>query len=145
MIAIDTNLLIYAHRRDTRQHEASAAALRTLAEGTGAWAIPWPCIHEFLAVATNARMWKAASTALEAVRQVQAWRTSESLVFLAETDGYWEVLGEILATSRVAGPTTHDARIAALCRLHGVRELWTADRDFSRFPGLTVRNPLTGS
>jgi uncharacterized protein len=45
---------------------------------------------------------------------------------------------------RIAGPQVHDARVAALCRLHGVRELWTADRDFGRFPGLTVRNPLVG-
>jgi uncharacterized protein len=42
----------------------------------------------------------------------------------------------------VIGPQVHDARVAALCRVHGVRELWTADRDFSRFPGLAVRNPL---
>ena len=45
---------------------------------------------------------------------------------------------------RIAGPQVHDARVAALCRLHGVCELWTADRDFGRFPGLTVRNPLVG-
>jgi predicted nucleic acid-binding protein len=47
-----------------------------------------------------------------------------------------------LTAGRVAGPQVHDARVAALCRLHGVQELWTADRDFGRFPGLKVRNPL---
>jgi predicted nucleic acid-binding protein len=47
-------------------------------------------------------------------------------------------------TSHVVGPQVHDARVAALCRLHGIRELWTADRDFSRFPQLRVRNPLVG-
>jgi uncharacterized protein len=44
----------------------------------------------------------------------------------------------------IAGPQVHDARLGALCRLHGVRKLWTADRDFGRFPGLTIRNPLVG-
>ena len=39
----------------------------------------------------------------------------------------------------------HDARVAALCRQHGVRELWLADRDFNRFAGLTVVNPLLGN
>jgi predicted nucleic acid-binding protein len=38
----------------------------------------------------------------------------------------------------------HDARIAALCVQHGVRELYSADRDFSRFPQIAVRNPLIG-
>lgn len=42
------------------------------------------------------------------------------------------------------GPRVHEARIAALCLLHGVGELWSADRDFSRFPELEVRNPLVG-
>jgi hypothetical protein len=49
---------------------------------------------------------------------------------------------EALTAGQVSGPQVHDARVAALCRLHGVRELWTADRDFSRFPGLKVKNPL---
>jgi hypothetical protein len=59
-------------------------------------------------------------------------------VFLAEADGYAEVLRD----ARVVGPRVHDARIAALCRQHAVTELWTADRDFSRFRGLITRNPL---
>jgi predicted nucleic acid-binding protein len=39
----------------------------------------------------------------------------------------------------------HDARIAALCLQHGVRELWSADRDFNRFPALRTRNPLVAA
>jgi uncharacterized protein len=50
----------------------------------------------------------------------------------------------VLDGSRVVGPQIHDARVAAICEHHGVRELWTADRDFGRFPGLRVRNPLVG-
>jgi predicted nucleic acid-binding protein len=73
---------------------------------------------------------------------VSAWLESPSLVTLAENDSYWAVLGECLSTGRAAGAQVHDARIAALCVAHGVRELWTHDRDFGRFPALTVRNPL---
>jgi predicted nucleic acid-binding protein len=47
-----------------------------------------------------------------------------------------------IVSGRIAGPRVHDARIAALCLAHGVRELWTADRDFSRFPSLATSNPL---
>jgi predicted nucleic acid-binding protein len=64
------------------------------------------------------------------------------VVLLGEAEGYWAKLSEVLARGRVAGPLVHDGRIAALCMLHGVRELWTADRDFSRFPGLVTKNPL---
>src|SRR5438067_1307500 len=80
----------------------------------------------------------------QALAQVEAWLDSPSLVLLAEAADHWPQLRAALAIGRVAGPQVHDARVAALCRLHGVRELWTADRDFGRFPDLRVRNPLVG-
>jgi predicted nucleic acid-binding protein len=65
-------------------------------------------------------------------------------VLLSEGEGYWQKLRQLLSGGRVSGPQVHDARVAALCTHHGVRELWSADRDFSRFPSLTARNPLVG-
>lgn len=52
MIAVDTNLLVYAHRKDSAWSQAARRCIRGLAEGRATWAIPWPCIHEFLAIAT---------------------------------------------------------------------------------------------
>lgn len=142
MIAVDTNLLVYAHRRDSDWHAASAEAVRGLAEGPEAWAIPWPCVHEFLAIVTHSRIYDPPSEMAAALDQVAAWLESPSLTLLPEGPGYVDRLAEVLVTSRVAGARVHDARVATLCLYHGVRELWSADRDFSRFPGLAVRNPL---
>lgn len=75
---------------------------------------------------------------------MDAWLESPSVVLPAETGDYWSNLRRLLESSRVTGPMVHDARVAALCGYHGVRELWTADRDFSRFVGVPVRNPLVG-
>lgn len=61
---------------------------------------------------------------------------------LAEGEGYWATLQALTGQARVAGPRVHDARLAAICLTHSVRELWTADRDFALFPTLRVRNPL---
>lgn len=144
MIALDTNLLVYAHREDSPWHDAAYARLAALAEGRMAWAIPWPCLHEFLAIVTHPRIYAPPSPLATAVDQVEAWLESPSVTLLAESEGYWMELRSALQEGRIAGPQVHDARIAALCRLHGVRELWTVDRDFGRFPGLTVRNPLVG-
>jgi predicted nucleic acid-binding protein len=63
---------------------------------------------------------------------------------LAESTSHWHELRDLIAAGGIAGPQVHDARIAALCRQHGVRELWSADRDFGRFPRLRVVNPLLG-
>ena len=116
-----------------------------LAEGRGPWAIPWPCLHDFLAIVTPSPGIITPPTPLEiALEQVDAWLESPSLVLLAEAPDYWPELHAALQAGRVAGPLVHDARVAALCLSHGVRELWSADRDFGRFPALRVRNPLVG-
>ncbi len=142
MIAVDTNLLVYAHRADSQWHAPAASVMRRLAEGKSAWALPWPCVYEFLAVVTHPRIYGPPTSMPQALDQVEAWTESPSLVWLAEGDAHWETLRDTLLASKVKGPQVHDARVAALCLRHGVRELLTADRDFSRFPGLRTRNPL---
>jgi hypothetical protein len=116
--------------------------VRELGEGSAPWAIPWPCVHEFLAIVTHPRVFSTPTPLDRALDQVDAWLESPSLVLLAESDEAWPLLREILVQSRVTGPKVHDARVAALCMVHAVRELWTADRDFGRFPALAARNPL---
>ncbi len=145
MIAVDTNLLVFAHREDSPFHGAASSSIARLAEGRGAWAIPWPCIHEFLAIVTHPRIYDPPTPLAKALDQVDAWLEAPGLNLLAESDGYWHELREMVETGQVAGGRIHDARVAAICRQHGVRELWTADRDFSRFPGLRTRNPLIES
>ncbi|HXP84616.1 MAG TPA: TA system VapC family ribonuclease toxin [Bryobacteraceae bacterium] len=145
MIAVDTNLLVYAHRRDSEWHAASGRVVTRLAESASPWAIPWPCIHEFLGVVTHPRVYRPASLLKEAVQQVEIWMESPSLRFIGELAGHWAELRPMLMAGKISGKAVHDARIAAICREHGIRELWTADRDFSRMVGITVRNPLTGA
>jgi uncharacterized protein len=142
VIAVDTNILVYAHRRDAPWHESASRCLKALAEGLGAWAVPWPCLHEFLAIVTHPRIYDPPSTSAQAVDQVDAWMESPTLHVIHETTGHWVEIRELLRAGKIVGPRTHDARVAAICLTNGVRELLTADRDFSRFPDLNVRNPL---
>ncbi|MFT3777490.1 MAG: PIN domain-containing protein [Ottowia sp.] len=142
MIALDTNLLVYAHRADSPFHAAAAPLVRQLAEGGSAWAIPWPCLHEFYAIATHPRVYAPPSTPAQALQQIDFWLESPTLHLLSETEAHWPQLRGLLGKGKVQGALVHDARVAALCLAHGVRELWSADRDFSRFPALRVRNPL---
>jgi len=142
LIALDTNILVGAHRRDSEFHAPASEALAALAVGDEPWALPWPCVHEFFSVVTRARVFEPASTFDEAVTQIDVWLGSPSVHLLTEGRVHWTTLRELITSSRTTGPRVHDARIAAICLEHGVRELWTADRDFSRFPQLRTRNPL---
>jgi uncharacterized protein len=143
LIAIDTNLLVYAHRSDAPFHSPAAKLLRELAEGSRLWAIPWPCVHEFLAKVTHPRIFKDPTPLTRAVEQVDEWLSSPSARTIGEPDDYFGILSQTLLQSQTTGARVHDARIAALCVAHGVDELWSADRDFSRFAKLSCRNPLT--
>ena len=144
MIAVDTNILVYAHREDSPFHDRAVKRISELAEGSAAWSIPWPCVYEFLAIVTHPRIYAPPTPFVRALDQVDAWLESPTLVLLAEPADHWLALRAVLARGRITGAQVHDARIAALCQHHRVRELWSADRDFNRFPALVVVNPLVG-
>lgn len=144
MIAVDTNILVYAHREDSPWHEAAASSVAALAGGAVPWGIPWPCLHEFFAVVTHPKIYAPPTPLAAAVDQIDAWLEAPTAILLAESGAHWATLRSLLEAGRVVGPQVHDARIAALCLQHAVAELWTADRDFNRFPSLKTRNPLVG-
>lgn len=142
MIAIDTNLLVYAHRPELPAHEVALKLLRSLPVRGGLFGLPWPCAHEFLAVVTNPRIFRDPTPSPVALAAARALADSESIRMLGEGAGYLDHLTEQVTRGGVRGGMVHDARIAAICRYHGVRELWSADRDFGRFPDLRIVNPL---
>lgn len=84
MIAVDTNLLVYAHRRDSELHSPANETLQAVAEGSETWGIPWPCVHEFLAIVTHPRIFDPPSSLADGLGQVDAWLESPTLVLLAE-------------------------------------------------------------
>jgi toxin-antitoxin system PIN domain toxin len=142
MIAIDTNILVYAHREESPFFERAFECIAECAEGLTSWAIPWPCIHEFFSIITHPKIYNPPTPIQNALEQLQAWVASPTLFLLAETPEYWKILRKIIFSSQINGPMVHDARIAALCVVNGVSELLTADRDFGRFNELKTRNPL---
>ncbi len=142
MIAVDTNVLVALVRSEYPHHAAARERIRDLAEGTAPWALPWACVQEFLAVTTNPRIFRVPLSPAQATDAIDALLESPSARLIAEGPGYWQTLRKLIVEGNISGPRVHDARIAAVCITHGVAELWTADRDFGRFPALRVRNPF---
>jgi toxin-antitoxin system PIN domain toxin len=142
VIAVDTNILVYAHRQDSRWFNAARSTIASLAEGHAPWAVPWQCLHEFLGVVTHPKIFNPPSTVEQAIKQIGYWLDSRTLALLTETADYWGILQQLVAATQTRGPRIHDAHIAALCLANGVTALWTADRDFSQFQKLKAENPL---
>lgn len=144
MIAVDTNLLVYSHREDSPFHSEAKDLIDSLRRGSATWAVPWPCVHEFISVVTNPRIFKKPTPLATSFATIRSWSRGENLILLSESSDYFEKLEETAMTGKVVGARIHDARVAALCEHHSITELWTADRDFSGFPKLKTRNPLKG-
>jgi hypothetical protein len=142
VIAIDTDILVYARRAESEHHAAASRVLRDLAEGNSPWAIPWPCVYEFLRVVTHPRLFRPASDLVRTLDELDSLFDAPSLTLLGEGANHRAHLRRMAQAGRATGNLAHDAHIAALLREHGVREFWTTDRDFSRFPGIVVRDPF---
>ena len=145
MIALDTNVLVYARREETPRHVAALSIVRRFAEGQDPWALAWPCVYEFVRVVTHPRVFTPPTPLEELLHDLESLLSSPSLSLLGEGPTHPEHMRRQLLAGAAAGNLAHDAHIAALAVEHGVRELWTADRDFDRFPGLVTRNPFERS
>lgn len=139
MIAVDSNILIYAHRAETDSHREAAAELSRLAEGPDLWALPVFCITEFLRVVTHRRVFHPSSTTRQAFDFVDGLAASPSCLVLRPGPRFVELLRETAERADARGNLIFDAQIAALCREHGVDTVLTRDHDFRRFAPLEVR------
>lgn len=144
MIAIDTNVLVYARRAELPHHSAARRIVRRLAEGDAPWAIPWPCVYEFVRVVTHPRILDPPSPLEGVLADLESLIAAPSLRLLGEGPAHPGHFRRIAADGGAKGNLAHDAHIAALVAEHGVDELWSADRDFARFSSIRVVNPFQG-
>ena len=142
MIAIDTNVLVYAVNSDDPRHEGCRRFLDD-ALANHLVRAPWTVLYEFLRVVTHPRVLPTHFTADQAWQFVAALLASPAFLPLAESDRHAGYAQRALAAPGVAGNLVHDAHIAAVLANHGITQIWTFDQDLRRFPGLTVKDPLT--
>jgi toxin-antitoxin system PIN domain toxin len=143
VIAVDTNILVYSHREEEGQYDEARSALESIWSTGRGWGLPWPCVHEFLAVVTNRKVYPDPTPMAVAIDAVHSF-IEVGARLLGESTAHLEIIDRLVMAGRVTGPKVHDARVAAICIGQGVEELWTVDRDFSYFPELRTRNPLVG-
>ena len=139
MIAIDTNILIYAHRAESDLHAAAARELVALAEGAAHWGLPIFCAVEFLRVVTHRRVFNPPSSLAQALDFLEGVVASPKCRIILPGAGFLALLTAASQRADARGNLMFDAQIAALCREHGIAELLTNDRDFECFERLDVR------
>lgn len=138
MIAVDTNVIIAAHRGEHPLHARASARLRAVVEANIPWALPVFCIGEFIRVVTHARVFKPPSSLEESLQAIGGLLASPTARLLCPGDAYFEHLSRALQSGDARGNLVFDAQIVAVCLEHGVERLLTSDRDFARFKDISV-------
>jgi toxin-antitoxin system PIN domain toxin len=139
LIAVDTNIVVYAHRSEFPQHERATAALHELAAGPAPWGLPVFVVGEFLRIVTHPAVFDPPTARAVAIEVVDALVGGGGARILTPAEQFWPYLRSAVRDARVEGNDVFDAQIVAVCREHGVDVLLTEDRGFRRFPGLRTR------
>lgn len=146
MIALDTNILVYAHRRDSPFHDKAYSIVKDISESKSSWAIPFSCLHEFYSIVTHTKIFNPPTPIELAIEQMDAWLASPSLQLIGEIPAdYFKILKSKLIIGQLQGQKVHDARIVSICIQNGVSLLYSSDRDFNKIAGLKIQNPLITS
>lgn len=143
MILSDANLLLYAYNTDATEHDISQHWLETQLSGPNLFCFCWQTITAFLRISTNQRAFAAPLSTKEASNIVTEWLERPQVVLLTPGEKHWSIFQQLLESGQATGPLVMDAHLAALALEHGAA-LASSDRDFSRFPGLKLINPLRG-
>jgi hypothetical protein len=144
LILIDANLLLYAYHPRSPFHERSRKWVETVFSGREPVRLSWPSVHAFLRIGTNPRAFEQPLSMAEAEAAVSTWFDAPAVDIIEPGERYWAILRELLLEAQVSGPLVTDAALAALAIEHGAT-LCTSDRDFSRFRGVKLQNPLASS
>ena len=138
MMAVDTNILVFAHREETILHKAALERLKSLALGRDLWALPIFCLGEFVRVVTHSKLFDPPSTLTEAFENMRSLMESPSLRLLYPGEQFVSFFEELCSEGKAMGNLAFDAQIVAVMREHGVESILTEDRDFRRFERVRV-------
>jgi toxin-antitoxin system PIN domain toxin len=142
VIVVDANLLIYSYDTESPHHKKSRAWVEKIFSDIEPVGLPWQTVSAFLRVITNRRLPGSRLTVEQAIEIVEAWLEQPNIRIIVAGDDHWSVLKRMIMEGRATGPLVSDAELVALTVEYGA-VLYTADRDFARFPGLRWKNPLS--
>lgn len=141
MILVDANILIYAYHPRSPFHERAKTWVEMAFEGNDPVRLPWSTLLAFLRITTNPKVFEHPLGIEEAAASVASWLDVPGVAPIEPGERYWGILQKLLVDSRATGAIVSDAALAALALEHGAT-LVTTDRDFRRFAGLKLLNPL---
>jgi uncharacterized protein len=143
--AFDVNILLYASDSSSPHYERARSFIESCIAQKEVFAVGWPTVMSYLRIATHPAVFHQPLSPDEAMANIETLLHLPHARFLSEEEGFWGIYRAISSELPVRGNLVPDAHLAALLRYHGVKTLYTHDRDFLKFPFLDVRDPLSGA
>jgi toxin-antitoxin system PIN domain toxin len=140
---VDTNVLVYASNEDSPRHERSRALIDVLSAGPRLTVLLWPTILGYLRIVTHPGIFPNPLSHEDAVGNISGLLERPSIRCGSEEDGFWDVYRKVAAPLKPRGNLVPDAHLVALMQQQGVATIWTADRDFRKFDGITALDPFS--
>jgi len=140
--ALDTNILLYASDSGSPHHERARSFLEECMRQEELFCLGWLTVMGYLRIATHPSVFGHPLTPDEAMANIETLLNLPHTRFLSEEEGFRDIYRELTAGVPTRGNLVPDAHLAAILRQHGVKKLYTHDRDFLKFAFLDVRDPL---
>ena len=139
---VDVNVLLYASDRESPFHAAAATFLRERADDPDIFCLTWPVIMGYLRLATHPRLFARPLSPQDAVDNIAALLSLPRCRMVSEPEHFLDVYRDIAVEVAARGNLVPDAHVAALARAHGIRTIYSRDRDFRKFPFLRGVDPV---
>jgi uncharacterized protein len=141
--SLDVNVLLYASDRASDRHERARRFVESCAAGPEILCLTWPTLMSYLRIATHPRIFSQPLSPDEALGNVSALIGLPHVRAVSELDGFLDAYKHVTGEIPVRGNLVPDAHVAAILLQHGIRTLYTSDRDSRKFESLDVRDPFS--
>lgn len=138
---VDANVLLYASDAGSDRRERAVALLEGFAACPDLLYLFWPVVMAYLRIGTHPSVFDQPLDPAVARRNIEGLLSRPNVRAPGEQDGFWRAFERVVEGDVVRGNLVPDAHLVALMRQHGVRTIWTADRDFARFAGIDAKDP----
>lgn len=140
MILPDVNVLIYAFRTDSAEHERYRSWLESIINGAEAYGVAPQVLGAVVRVTTHPRIFSRPTSLEDALAFSRVLMDQPNTTLIVPGERHWQIFEHLCREARAAGNLVQDAWFAALAIESGC-EWITTDRDYARFSGLKWRTP----
>ena len=140
----DVSVLVYATHRASAFHGKAKALVERFLAGPELVYLLWPVVFGYLRIVTHPRLLDAPLTPNVAIDNIEQFVCQPHVRLVGEIEGFWPIYRRVADTAKPKGNLVPDAHLVAVMRQHGISTIWSGDRDFRKFDGITVRDPFAG-